>query len=639
MRKISFFTGLFVSLGLLWFIYFSTIKNLDSPESHLPTGLIILYNDGSPVMLSRCFWKDLSQVPPSIINALLSSEDKNFTRHIGIDLAGIARATVRNISQMSISEGGSTITQQLARTLYLSPERSWTRKIKEMFIALWIERVRTKDEILQMYLNSVYMGNGLYGFASASKYYFDKDLSELSLEEGAILIGTVRSPENFNPKDNPDLSKKKARTVLKAMVNENYLRNDQYEMLATKIDKMDFPKISEQNFDEEIFWRIVRELNSIGFGLNELRQGYKIYTTLDPLLSRLINDIDEKNVSLEAINPSTGTILAYKGVGVTYPEGRRLIGSSVKPLYYYLALLEGWGPESKLSDLPIKIGDWTPENFDKKYKGSVTLADALIESRNVPSVNLFMQLGKDKVIEFLKKELMLNGYYPNDITVSLGTIESAPEELLKCYAAIFNGGAVLKPYVVKAIEDPFGRIVYRALPQVLNVVKPRENDPIVASGLLLDIMKQVVNIGTGVYARQKVPVAGKTGTSDRNAWFIGGDSHIILSVVVDGENITGGTRAAPLWAKIMSSYPYRGVFPGWKTQTSDKIKNTRAVPTIDAERIIQWLSEGKLSEETLMEMIKTMSDEMVLDILSALNQFSPELARELWEKIKDTRSW
>jgi Membrane carboxypeptidase (penicillin-binding protein) len=123
-------------------------------------------------MLSRCFWKDLSQVPPSIINALLSSEDKNFTRHIGIDLAGIARATVRNISQMSISEGGSTITQQLARTLYLSPERSWTRKIKEMFIALWIERVRTKDEILQMYLNSVYMGNGLYGFASASKYYF-----------------------------------------------------------------------------------------------------------------------------------------------------------------------------------------------------------------------------------------------------------------------------------------------------------------------------------------------------------------------------------------------------------------------------------------------------------------------------------
>ncbi len=638
MKKIAFFTGLAISLTGLFLCYFLITKDLDAPESHLPTGLIMFYKDGSPIMLSRTFWKNLPEVPAVLINALISSEDKNFAFHPGIDLEGIVRATVRNLLAFSINEGASTITQQLARTLYLSLERTWQRKIKEAFIALWLERVRTKDEILQMYLNSVYMGNGLYGLASACNYYFGKDLSNVNLQESAILVGIIRSPENYNPLKNPELSKKKAKTVLTAMLKEGYLTLEQYNEQLPLIDKLTFVEKQNRNLDEEVFWRVVRELNSIGFGLNEVRQGYRIYTTLDPLLMR--NSVQlEQNTVLEAIDPFSGAVLAYRGIGLTYPEGKRQIGSAIKPLYYYLALLEGWSLNSQLTDLPIKIGDWTPENFDKQYKGSVTMAQALIESRNIPSVNLFMQLGMDKVVEFLQKEMKLNGYYPNDLTISLGTIETAPEEILKCYAAIFNGGVVLQPYIIDSIQDPYGRIIYKAFPKILSVIRSRKNSTIAASSLLLSVMKRVVDQGTGVYARQKVPVAGKTGTSEKTAWFIGGDSQIILAVAVDGKNLTGGVNAAPIWAKIISSYPYKGILPDWKVQPSQSDKNTYVMPTLDVERILQLIVEGKLTLDSLLKLTEQMSNSMVLDLLSALNQSSPDLAKDLWEKIKDTRSW
>ena len=638
MKRIAFLSGLAVSLIGLFVCYFLITKDLDSPESHLPTGLIMFYKDGSPVMLSRAFWKNLPEVPTVLINALISSEDKNFVSHIGIDLEGIVRATVRNLSTLSINEGASTITQQLARTLYLSLERTWERKIREIFIALWLERVRTKDEILQMYLNSAYMGNGLYGLASASNYYFGKDLSTVNLQESAILVGTIRSPENYNPFKDPELSKKKAKTVLAAMLKEGYLTQEQYDEQVQMIDNIAYAEKKSRNTDEEVFWRVVRELNSIGFGLNEVRQGYRIYTTLDPLMMKNSLQLDQNTVA-EAIDPFTGAVLTYRGVGLTYPEGRRQLGSAIKPLYYYLALLEGWGLESRLTDLPVKIGDWTPENFDKQYKGSVSLAQALIESRNIPSVNLFMQLGKDKVVQFLQKEMKLNGYYPNDLTISLGTVESAPEEILKCYAAIFNGGVVLQPYIIDAIQDPYGRIIYKASPKVVGVIKGRKNSTMVASSLLLSVMKRVVEQGTGVYARQKVPVAGKTGTSEKTAWFIGGDSQIILAVAVDGENLTGGVNAAPVWSKMISSYSYRGVLPNWEIQVSKAEKSTYVMPTLDTERILQWIEEGKLTLDSLLKLTEQMSNSMILDLLSALNQSSPELARDLWERVKDTRSW
>ncbi len=638
MRKIALFLGMGLSLFALFYLYEESTKGLDSPESRLPTGLIIYYSDGTPMVLSRSFWKSLDEVPPYLINALLASEDKHFYKHFGVDIFGIARAIVRNINSGTIAEGGSTITQQLARTLYLSPERLWSRKIKEIFIALWLERTRTKDEILEMYLNSVYLGNGLYGFASASKYYFGKDLSQITLQEAAILVATVRSPGNYNPFKNPELSKRAATSVINAMVREGYLDQQVAKQIIEELKQMTFAKSVNTSVDEEVFWRVVRELGEIGYGLSELRQGYKIYTTLDRKLMIASSGYDEKT-ALEAIDPVTGAIYVYRGIGLTYPEGRRQIGSAIKPLYYYLALLEGWQPDSKLFDLPIKVGDWTPENFDEQYKGTVTLSQALIESRNIPSVNLFMQLGMENVVKFLQDELKLNGYYPSDLTISLGTLETSTEEILKCYAVIFNGGVVVKPYIVERVEDPLGRTVYRATPKILGVVRSRKVDTLTASAVLLEIMKQVVEKGTGVQARQRFPVAGKTGTSERTAWFIGGDSKILLSVSIDGTELIGGVHAAPIWSKIISSYDYAGRFPKWETRKQQVGKFTLTGFIIDSERIIQWIEEGSLSEEALINLMDQMDNKMVLEVLSALNQRSPEFAKKLWDELKDKRIW
>ncbi|MBC7123916.1 MAG: penicillin-binding protein, partial [Pseudothermotoga sp.] len=384
--------------------------------------------------------------------------------------------------------------------------------------------------------------------------------------------------------------------------------------------------------------RVVRELQQLGYGLNELRQGYKIYTTLDRNLSQAASSLP-RTVVVEAIDPMSGAVLLYRGVGSTYPEGRRLLGSAIKPFYYYLAILEGWSIDSELVDLPLKIGDWTPENFDKGYRGIVTMRQALVDSLNIPSVNLFMQLGKENVVEFLKNELKIAGHYPEDMTIALGTLETAPEEVLKAYSAIFNGGVVLQPYIVKRIEDMNGRTIYEASPKVLNVVKARRLSPMEASMVLLNVMREVVERGTGVRARQRVPVAGKTGTSLKTAWFVGGDQNFIMAVAVDGEDLVGGVHAAPIWSQLVSNYNYLGKMPKWKVQVSLSTKTTLPSLTLDVDRLVQWLQEGTLSIDALVEITSRLDSSALLDFLSSINERSPQLAKELWEKIKLKRSW
>lgn len=637
-KLIGFLCGFLVVIGALSFLYIQITKDLPAPESQLPTGLILLYSDGSPLSLPRSFWVKLEDVPPYFLNALLSSEDKRFYLHPGVDPLGIARAIVRNISTMSINEGGSTITQQLARTLYLTPTVTWERKLREMFIALWLERHRTKEEILQMYINSVYMGNGLYGFASASKYYFGKSLSEVSLNEAAILIGVVRSPENFNPIKNWRVSKQKASTVLNAMLKEGYLSEKVYRESLGQLEQLSYTHNFKFDFDEEVFWRVVRELKQLGYGLDELRQGYKIYTTLDRKLSQAAMSLP-RNTVVEAIDPSTGAVLLYKGVGLTYPEGRRLLGSAIKPLYYYLAILEGWSVNSELVDLPLKVGDWTPENFDKRYRGVVTMRQALVDSLNVPSVNLFMQLGREKVLDFLRNELNIAGFYPEDMTIALGTLETAPEEILKAYAVIFNGGVVLQPFIIGRIEDANGRIIHQSVPKVIGVVRTRRTSPMEASAVLLEVMRQVVERGTGVRARQKLPVAGKTGTSLKTAWFIGGDQLFIMAVAVDGENLTGGVHAAPVWSQLLTNYNYVGKMPGWKVQSNLSVKTTAPSLTLDVDRVMRWLEEKSLDIDALADLASKMDSNTLLDFLSSINERSPQLAKQLWEKIRYKRAW
>jgi len=594
-------------------------------------------------MLSRSLWKDLNQISPLVVNSLIASEDKTFKQHIGIDFFGIVRAFLRNLSEMSVVEGASTITQQLARTLYLTQERSLTRKIKEGFISLWLERILTKEEILTMYINSIYTGNGLYGLPSASHYYFGKDINELSLPEISVLVGLLKSPENFNPFSNAKLALSKGKVVLMRLEDENYISSDDFKVLVKELENISFaPKPENNGVDEELFWRVAREAEELGFDLDQLKQGYKIFTYLNSDLMQSVHNNTSDNMAVEAVNPSTGQVLAYRGIGVSYPQGTRQIGSSIKPLYYYFALLQGWSPEDYLTDMPIRIGEWTPENFDRQYTAVVTLRDALVKSRNIPSINLFLQLGKTKVVSFLKNELMLDGFYPDDLTVALGTVESAPEELLKAYCPVFNGGVVLKPRIISRIEDPYGTVVYNASPEVIGKVFNRVMDPTTVSAVMVRILKEVVQRGTGNLAKLSSPVAGKTGTSENTAWFIGGDESFLMCVAVDGKNLTGGGNAAPVWKQIVSAWgDYSGRFTEVSTEEifTKRKQATSTMNTVDIDRIIFWVREGSITLSNLAEIISVMDSDKVKDFLTKLNEVDPDLAHVLWEKLKELKNW
>lgn len=267
------------------------------------------------------------------------------------------------------------------------------------------------------------------------------------------------------------------------------------------------------------------------------------------------------------------------------------------------------------------------------------MRQALVDSLNVPSVNLFMQLGREKVLDFLKNELNIAGFYPEDMTIALGTLETAPEEILKAYAVIFNGGVVLQPFIIGRIEDANGRIIHQSVPKVIGVVRTRRTSPMEASAVLLEVMRQVVERGTGVRARQKLPVAGKTGTSLKTAWFIGGDQLFIMAVAVDGENLTGGVHAAPVWSQLLTNYNYVGKMPSWRVQSNLSVKTTAPSLTLDVDRVMRWLEEKSLDIDALADLASKMDSNTLLDFLSSINERSPQLAKQLWEKIRYKRAW
>jgi len=619
----------------LWGLYFFFTKDLPPPEEKLVPTIRLFYSDGTPLLVSRNIWIDLSDIPEKFVGILLTSEDEEFYKHPGFDLMGFLRALIIDIKTLSFSQGGSTITQQLARTLYLSMDKSIVRKLKEIFISFWLERTRTKDEILEMYINSVYMGNGIYGFQTASKLYFGKDLSDLSVPEMCVLVALIKSPENFNPLKDPETSRKRAKIVLDRLLTEKRISTQEYENYSAELSKLEF-HTQQMNVGEELFWRVVREAQDLGFSLNELRYGYRVYLTLDKELQKKVyNTVEDDKTAFVGVKVKTGEIVAYRGVGLQYGTGWRQIGSAIKPLYYYYAVLKGRNPSDLLLDLPLKIGEWEPENFDKTFKGTVSLKEALVDSRNIPSVLLYSYLQPESVRSFITEVLKLRARYPDDLTASLGTVETAPEEVVKVYSAIFNGGVVLEPYIIDKIEDRNGKIIYRGYPKVLSVVPSFVRSPQEASEILKGILKEVVERGTGV--RAKIPgkeIAGKTGTAEKNAWFIGGDDEYIFAVVKDGENLLGGRDCAPVWKEIVSSWEK---FEGdLRYKRLDKpgisLIDDRTIEYLDYARLVELVNGSKLPVSVLVKILQLMDYNHQIEFLSKLNSVDPILSLEIWKK-------
>ena len=504
------------------------------------------------------------QLPKNLIDAVIVTEDKRFFNHNGIDFRGIARALIINIKAKRVVQGGSTITQQLAKNLFLTPERSITRKIHEAILSLWLEFRFTKKQILSIYLNRVYLGSGTYGVQAASEKYFNKKVENLNLYECALIASLLKAPSKYNPISNLKLSEERTRKVLVNMFKndlidikqlENTKKNDRFKKFI-----FDPPKSTRYFID----WVLPRVRSYMG----EIKEDLIIRTTLDLEIQRKAED-SLQNISREykSANQSAIVVLDLSGGVLAMIGGRdygdsqfnrvtqaqRQPGSAFKLFVYLAALENGFTPEDITKDSKISIGDWSPENYKKEFLGDITLADAFAKSINTVAVKISESVGREKVIK-KAKSFGITSNLVDSPSVALGTSEVNLLELTGAYNIVANGGNGVWNHGVMYIEDVDGNQLFSRR----GYGHGKVIDNYVAKEITGMLMK-TVEFGTGKNARIDRPVAGKTGTSQslRDAWFIGFSSHMVAGVWFGNdddspmEKVTGGTAPAKLWRDFM----------------------------------------------------------------------------------------
>jgi len=525
--------------------------------------LFARYGDlvGDPVVLS--------EIPDHVPQAIISIEDRRFYDHFGIDLFGILRAMFRNIEAGHTVQGGSTLTQQLAKNLFLSPERTIKRKVQEMLLALWLEHTYTKDQILTAYLNRVYLGSGAYGVDAAARTYFNKTAKELNIRESALIAGLLRAPSRYSPMRDPAQGWARAKIVLQTMVEEGYITDAQRESALASVPKTERKKVGSNNSRYFADW----VYDQLGPLISDTQQDMIVKTTLDLSLQQIaerhIEDILSKNsearkvneVALVTLDPY-GAVRALSG-GRDYRESQfnratqalRQPGSAFKPIVYLTAIEQGLTPDEIVIDEPIRIGKYTPENYTGRYLGAITARQALAESINTVAVRLLDRVGVGNVIE-TARNLGIASPLERDAALALGASEVTPLELSTVYASLASGGRAILPYAIKEIDTRTGQVLYKHAdvtpPQVVN-----ENAVITLTGMLED----VIRTGTGKAASLgSRAVAGKTGTTSdyRDAWFAGFTAHYTTVVWMGNDDntptkrVTGGSLPAQLWRNYMA---------------------------------------------------------------------------------------
>lgn len=514
---------------------------------------------------------DLKRLPPHVPRAVLAIEDRRFYGHPGIDVMGLARAAVANIAAGRVVQGGSTITQQVAKNLFLTPERSLGRKIREVLLALWLERTFTKDQILTLYLNRVYLGAGTYGIAAASQRYFGRDPDELTLYQAAVLAGLLKAPSRYNPASNPDLARTRAKVVLSTMVAAGFITADQ----ATAADRS-APRVlkaatarPEPRARYFVDWVLAQIESFIG----PVDRDIVVHTTLDAAVqsaaeAALDRHLDA-NGATRAISQGAIVVLDVDGAvramvgGRDYADSQfnratqalRQPGSAFKPLVYLAALKAGVSPSDVIDDAPIDIEGWRPRNFSGTFRGHVTVAEAMAQSINTVAVTLARRAGLGAVTAEARR-LGLNGNIPPDFSAALGSGETTLLDLTAAYAPFANGGFAAFPHGILSIDDRDGEGLYRRTEGGAS--------PVVAKGhvaAMNRMLSDVIATGTGMAAGFGQPAAGKTGTSSdfRDAWFVGYSTDVVTGVWVGNDDgtamkgVTGGGVPAEIWHDVMSA--------------------------------------------------------------------------------------
>ena len=526
----------------------------------------------------------IEQVPKNLQNAFVAVEDNRFYEHKGVDPKGLMRAFYANLMEQDIAEGGSTITQQLAKNAYLTQERTFKRKIQEIFLALQIEKQYTKQEILEMYMNQIYFGQGAYGVQAAAKVYFDKNVEELNLSECALLAGIPKSPNYYSPFNNTKAALERRDLVLDQMVKYHYISSSeareakQFELVFAQ------PNRPEEQKDAMYFINYVTNVMVEKYGADALyKEGLKIYTTIDLDVQRMAeqalltylpdyytdaNGVIQPQGAIVAIDPKTGYVKAMVGGRGTDQFNRasmaeRQPGSAFKPFVFVAALENNFTPDTVIEDSPITIDGWSPQNDSGRFSGSVTMRTAATFSMNVPTVKIAYQLGMYKAIQYAYdmgiSTFELDNPEMNDYNYStaLGGLTRGvtPLELTNAYCTFANGGVFIPHIVITKVLDRNGNILEEAVPEGRQVVTPQ------SAASLTSMLEDVIKRGTGRSANIGRPAAGKTGTTSdyHDAWFVGYTPDLVAGVWVGNDDntptdgIMGGGIPALIWSHFMQN--------------------------------------------------------------------------------------
>lgn len=583
------------SIGLVGGLFASLTKLLPSGEDladinpSAPTR--ILACDGT--LLAKVYNENRESVPIAQMKymplATLAIEDVRFYKHPGVDLWGIARALVHNFHAGDKKEGASTITQQLAKNIYLSPKKTITRKLQEIILALELEQRYSKEEILETYLNRTYYGSNRYsvrsyGVQMAAKNFFGKDVSRLTLAQAALLAALPKSPTYYNPYRYPKAARKRRDLVLANMISNNFINRAQYEQAVQSPLTLVKEVKQVTKFDQHApyFVRYIQstEMNKL-YGEEDANHlindyGVDIYTSLDPRMQKIAEDDVIENVhrnrgrhitdgALVSIDPKTGFIKAFVG-GTNFgkdqydiiTQGHRQPGSAFKPFVYTTALLHGYTPTTRVYDRPGRYktgtggGIWSPKNSDGKYLGSIQMQRALWLSRNAAAAGIANDVGIRPIIDIAHK---MGIKYPLEsyLSTALGASVVVPLEICSAYGTLANEGVYNQPKGIMRIVTRNGVVIYDAQPQPVRAI------PVETANTMKEMMRGVVERGTGRPARCPFPVSGKTGTTNsyRDAWFIGYTDDLVTAVWVgnrDNQSMNrtfGGTVPAPIWKQFM----------------------------------------------------------------------------------------
>ncbi len=533
-------------------------------------GIMVLAADGTVLAERGSFFGDdvrIAELPAYVPEAIIAIEDRRFRSHFGVDPLGLIRATVENLRAGHVVQGGSTLTQQLAKNLFLQPDRTMTRKAQEAVLAIWLETQFSKDEILQLYMNRVYFGGGAIGIEKAAQKYFGKSARDVTLAEAAILAAVLKAPTTYNPITNPEAANRRAREVLNDMVDAGFIEaGDAQQALIAPATVKATDYVPATQYIVDYVGEVLPQL------VHNYDQSIVVETTINPeiqkiaersLRKRLNQDGPKFNVSQASfvmLDPA-GAVIAMVG-GKSYvksqfnrvTKAKRQPGSAFKPFVYLTAVEQGYGPDSVEVDEPVRFGDWEPENYGQKYMGPVTLTKALALSINTVAAKLAYNVSPAAVIATAHR-LGITSDLANNASIALGTSEVTLLEMVSAFTPFANGGAPVQPYIISRISTRDGQLLYQrggdGLSQVISSYD---------LGAMNRMMRAVVTDGTGRSAQfGDYEIAGKTGTSQdyRDAWFIGYTAHYIAGVWAGNDDnsptkkMTGGSIPAAIWKDVM----------------------------------------------------------------------------------------